>query len=323
MSGQSIEAYAEPLALSLIPICAGVVLLGIAAGTGQMEFAFPALPFILIGAALGLTRRRSLELTLTREGIEVHRPEPRVISYGDVEGIATEKTTQPWDDDHFPILILHSDGLLYVPPQLNVPSHAVYQLLSSRLPPQGSGRVPSALRDYYSSNVAAFGAERIWSYHGRSHAHLTERWRAWWLVGAMLLTSVIWIAAGAQEESHRGWAFAGSILLMVALIAAIAIPSSPRHAGSHLKNWRNAGLVVTPVGLALYQGALKGEMRWDELKRMQYDSSRRGITLFFGGGQFRIADIYDRPLPEIRHRLEAYRQPPSAVQRPSVSEGEY
>jgi hypothetical protein len=323
MSGQTIEAHAEPLAVSLIPVCAGLALLGVAAGTGQQDLAFPGLPLIFVGAALGLTRRRSLELTLTREAIDVHRPEPRVISYREIEGIATEKTTQPWDDDHFPILVLHSDGLLYLAPQLNVPSKAVYHLLSAPLPTQGSGRVPPVLHRYYESNVATFGAERVWSYHGRSHVHLAERRRAWWLVGALFLTSIIWIAGGAQEQGHKGWAFAGGFLLIPVLIAAMAIPSIPRHAGSHLKNWRNAGLVVTPVGLALCQGTLKGEMRWDELKRMQYDSSRRGLILFFAGGQIRIADIYDRPLPEIRHRLESYWQPPNAVRGLTASEGDY
>src|SRR5262249_29695068 len=160
------------------------------------DFAFPGLPLILVGAALALTRRRSLELTLTTEVIDVHRPEPRVISYRDIEGIATEKTTHPWDDHRFPILVVHSDGLLYVPPQLNVPSHAVYHLLSAPLPTQGSSRVTPVLRSYYESHVATFGADRVWSFHGRSHVHFAERRRVWCLLGAIFLTSIIWIAAG-------------------------------------------------------------------------------------------------------------------------------
>ena len=88
--------------------------------------------------------------------------------------------------------------------------------------------------------------------------------------------------------------------------------------GHRIRNWRASALVVGPAGLALMQGEMRGQLRWDELRKVefrhkrpwyQYDSSReptRGIRLTVEGATILIADIYDRPLPLIYKQIRAY-----------------
>ena len=81
-------------------------------------------------------------------------------------------------------------------------------------------------------------------------------------------------------------------------------------------SWTSS-LVLSPVGLALVQGDLQGELRWEQLRDVQLVSKprffqmgqenvRTGIWLRVEGAQIVIADIYDRPLPIIFERIKAY-----------------
>jgi hypothetical protein len=83
------------------------------------------------------------------------------------------------------------------------------------------------------------------------------------------------------------------------------------------RGWEQSSLVVGPEGLALVQGHLKGELRWDELRDVQMWSKPRGfqlsqadsypgIALSVEGARIVIADIYDRPLYFIRDCIKRY-----------------
>jgi len=87
--------------------------------------------------------------------------------------------------------------------------------------------------------------------------------------------------------------------------------------GGRVKNWRKSSLVISPMGLALVQGDIKGEMRWDELRDVQYKSrpgsfsmdvntAMPGVLLKFEGASITIADIYDQPLRIIYERIRRY-----------------
>ena len=39
--------------------------------------------------------------------------------------------------------------------------------------------------------------------------------------------------------------------------------------GANIKGWTKASLVISPLGLALVQGDMKGEMHWDELESLK------------------------------------------------------
>jgi hypothetical protein len=87
-----------------------------------------------------------------------------------------------------------------------------------------------------------------------------------------------------------------------------------------MRNWREASLVIGPLGLAVVQGDLKGEMRWGELRQLHMKAPRfaayanrmklgPGIRLVVEGATIVIADLYDRPLRVIHQRIMDYWRP--------------
>jgi hypothetical protein len=68
-------------------------------------------------------------------------------------------------------------------------------------------------------------------------------------------------------------------------------------------------LVISPIGIALAQGELIGEMRWSELRNVRQRNNflnRAVIDLHVEGAKVEILDVYDTPLVEIRRQIEQY-----------------
>jgi hypothetical protein len=75
--------------------------------------------------------------------------------------------------------------------------------------------------------------------------------------------------------------------------------------------------VICPDGLALVQGDLTGELRWDEVRDVKMPTARAGLQMSSGipgpaivlkvaGAAIPILDVYDRPLPVIHQLLSHY-----------------
>jgi hypothetical protein len=72
-----------------------------------------------------------------------------------------------------------------------------------------------------------------------------------------------------------------------------------------IRNWRNASLAISPEGLAMVQGEMKGELRWDEVQSVRANKKPLGgfrlssatpgpaIVLKVQGATIHIADIYE------------------------------
>ncbi len=87
--------------------------------------------------------------------------------------------------------------------------------------------------------------------------------------------------------------------------------------GVRIKNWRQASLVISPVGLAMVQGDVQGELRWNEVQNVQLrgrakgihvtsETTKPGIVLSVEGAKILIADIYDQPLATIHEKILEY-----------------
>jgi hypothetical protein len=92
-----------------------------------------------------------------------------------------------------------------------------------------------------------------------------------------------------------------------------------RHVNSGIRRRDQASLVISPSGLAMPQGDMKGRMYWGELRdsrlsrgiesfRFGGASGPAGIHLIVEGAEILVADIYDRPLPLIYGRIRRYWQ---------------
>jgi hypothetical protein len=79
---------------------------------------------------------------------------------------------------------------------------------------------------------------------------------------------------------------------------------------------KEAAMVITPLGLALQQGALSGHHTWQEIRKVSLRQKPTGFTaghepapaiaLGVEGATISITDSYDRPLGEIHDRIAKY-----------------
>jgi hypothetical protein len=276
------------------------------------------LPF-LIGLVLWLKRPYSLTFQFTESGLRV-LDRDELVPYETFETVIA--SNRPGDPDKpgprsYPIQLVHEQGTLHIPARLNVPSDEVFQYLLMAFPPSGSSRVNPLLRDYLDEQTEAFGADRVLSYRARTHLGTRPPNRAVAVCLAVLVTGLIWmgVAAITNNGPWMGGALAAILCGGVLALTLRLLPSGRKT--SRVKHWKQASLVISPVGLALVQGDLKGEMRWDELRDLKFnrrtagfqlDHSNlgRGILLQFEGARVLIADIYDRPLNLIYQQIRKF-----------------
>ncbi len=274
-----------------------------------------------LGAALLATRPRGWSAEFTPNGLETAEP-PQSVAYEQIEGITTGRKpkdpTLPARRRSYAITVVHGAGVLRIPARLNVASEDVYRFLLDRIPATGSRDVNPALADYLRRQVETFGEERVWSYRARSRRKWGRSGRRTAVAVAVLLTGVVWMLAAFRGEAFVVWTGVGVWLVLGAVLygmSGLGREHSRRPGG---RKGREASLVISPPGLALIQGKLTGELRWDEVRAVRYRPQRRnleinvvaasevGIVLTLEGATIAIADVYDRPLPVIYERVRQY-----------------
>jgi hypothetical protein len=112
--------------------------------------------------------------------------------------------------------------------------------------------------------------------------------------------------------SHNGVAALVGGIVAALFGAPIALYYWLRRHGDppNIKKWRESCLVVSPGGIGLRQGQLKGELKWREVvgltlrKKAAFSvaggqDSAPGVVLTIQGATIVIADIYHRPLEHV------------------------
>ena len=132
----------------------------------------------------------------------------------------------------------------------------------------------------------------------------------------MLLSSDLW------SQHNKAIADAGvgmcGFALIVGVVTAIVslLPASNATAPPKLKNREFASVVVTPLGMAVKQGELQGEVPWDQITGVRLiakapklalgsGDAGRGILIKMAGARLRVLDIFDRPLEQMNDRILA------------------
>jgi hypothetical protein len=183
--------------------------------------------------------------------------------------------------------------------RFDVSRDKVLRFLLDRIP--RGGRMPHqpALRDFAEAQRVEFGAERVWTFRAaeRCPGRSQLKYAAWGLA----CVSGIWIAASALS---RGWAAAAVVPFVFALLFALLASQSNRGRVAVGANWREAGLVIAPVGLAMIQGDLNGTIRWSEIRMTTFRGG--SLIIHVAGAAVTIADVYDRPIQQIAELIWAY-----------------
>ena len=132
---------------------------------------------------------------------------------------------------------------------------------------------------------------------------------------AVALTGVSWIILSQEDGKATFWKVASVLTLLGGLFSVlvfVVMNSSGRRGKQH---GPTSGLVISPSGMALVQGDLKGEMRWDEITQIDLQSGTKGIRIKFAGGNLVIANVYNEPAWKIHDLLMSYWLPPGRLRR--------
>jgi hypothetical protein len=322
MIDEKIESRPASMTPTLIPWLVALILtvLGLA-WTNPHALCIGVLLFA-VGLALLLGRERPFRLELTEDGLEVGEPATSV-PYSKIETILSRRRSADPDRPgrgSFAFDILHRAGIVKVPARLSVSSEDLFQFLFAQFTASGSRKINPLLLGYLQTQVEKFGKEKVLSYRARRYARAsTMTARMHWLHAAVLLTCVAWIVIGNAWNDAGGWAIAGFWIFPWAGFIWLFRTLAARRSGRGIQKLRESSLVVSPSGIAMVQGDLRGEMRWRELRKVHFVPTARfafsaegqsaGVYLVFVGATARIADIYDRPLFIIHEQIMRYWQP--------------
>lgn len=330
MIGQTIESRPRlPLGVFfwlLLALLMDVLAIGQANIHWAASSLFPWLAAIL----LWRIRERPFTARFTESALEVDEP-PLQVRYADLQGLlAPRRPANPFKAGprSYLIQVIHAGGVLCIPARLNVPSDEVFSFLYCHFSPSGSRQVPSTLMDFLRHRERLYGPEQVWSYRARAHLGRSKqhsRLREFFL--ALTLSAAVWIVGGIvlvggniQTRAGWNWIGVGAIGLMFGGLFSLFLWLDGRRNFSGIRKWRQSGLVVAPDGLALVQGELVGELRWDEVRDVKLGTSPatfqftastqppRGIILKVEGAVIVIADVYDRPLALIYQNIRHYWQ---------------
>lgn len=220
----------------------------------------------------------------------------------------------------YALTIQLDDREIAVPARLNIPSADLESFLTTRMP-QNRPLPDGALRGYLERALAEFGNERVWWARGVSFPRSMRVNRGLLIsAGYLLIASIAGLIFGdaMNQEGVKGVSVFG-LLFSLFLCACSTLPATRQGLKPKVKQPHLATVVVTPLGLALVQGPVQGEARWDEIKKVRLLTKpptfaltrggvTRGIDVTLAGATVRILDIYDRPIEEMHERIVAFWQ---------------
>jgi hypothetical protein len=261
-------------------------------------------PF-LAALACWLSGDRLFRAELTETALVVHDPEPSEVPFCSMSAVQCEGSGK-----RHPVHIVHANGVVSIPGHVDPPASQLVPLLGSRLPDLSS-RLSEDLFPIHQRHVATFGPDRVFAFPARQTKVKGFRGRRGLaLAGASLVSGVIWIALGVvnvEKNKDPAWLVGlGFVFVFVGFLTlVISLARRDLYGG---KQSSRSGLVISPVGIALIQGDLRGEMQWSELVKMQYrDRSRpTRIHLTMPGASVIIRDLYSHPLAQIHAVMEKY-----------------
>lgn len=320
MIGETIEARGG-VHWTVWFFCAlAIIFVALAYVAEALDLAILAVLPALLGLFLAFRRAPHFSAEFTAQSVFIHAPESRELFYNEMEGLIAPKrstSTSTKNPTHYEIIITDGLGTVTIPAKLErVRSDEVYDFLYERFPEPDCEDAPKPLREYLDKQIATFGPKRVWSFYARRHRGELSGRGTGLLVGfAILLAGIAWVIFGSNRHDMDGWVGIGIGGISAGVLTAFifAVLSGYYQIGGRIKNWKRSGVILSPLGLALIQGDIAGEMEWEELKNVGYNSKHgpssqgkppgHAIRLDFGDINVWIADIYNCPLRTIYDRI--------------------
>jgi hypothetical protein len=303
-----------------------VLVAGLLLGNRHLLILAPA-P-LLLAVGLWFFRPGIFRCVLGEDCLEIEKPACK-IPYEEIEGLTMAgKVQDPQSARLKPghLILTHRRGIVEIPRCLNVPVEKLFQAIFAKIPFSSCYQLSESMDGHYKTEEATFGPDRVHAFTfrsiwGRGRSTRCGRYCALFL----LACGIFWCLAPLifPQPVKKGdldihaWIGFGSILVVVSLMSLLVLylEQYPQQRG--LKKMDNSEMVISPTGIALIQGELKGHLRWDELTKVRFLDHRRfainstddlfgGIVLFVPGTEIRIPDVFDRPLPLIHQLIRRY-----------------
>ncbi len=210
------------------------------------------------------------------------------------------------------MFVYHSRGIYELPANLSVDRGELHAFLIDSRDRHREPKIHMNLVTHLADQQEKFGADHVWYYRGRSIIRAPRSLRLLHAVlAALALAGVVWTVAGMAVDA-KPWVGGGLMTAVVCgllLLATLARPSPPLK----IKNWRTASLIISPLGIALSQGDVQGQLRWSELRDMKLVKGlgrTAVVRLDVSGAYIVIADVYDAPLSTIFGQMRGYWKQP-------------
>lgn len=184
------------------------------------------------------------------------------------------------------------------------------------VPIAGHGVAAAPLARYAGEMKELFGTDKVFEYSsGRKANPIGRRAKALfcWAIATFFsgIPAVAWSDGNGLSEGMGITAlFVGGITFMIAGIFMAA------HRTQHWTAFRSE-IVISPKGIALDHGPLRGVLRWDEIKHIGFlgipsKGTRPGrniLAIDVAGATMLVPDVFERPLSMVVERLLRYWRP--------------
>jgi hypothetical protein len=255
----------------------------------------------------------------------------KIVWNGNTDGIPFEIAMglsapgrNPFDESKsFTIRLYHMAGVLTIPRNVDIGSETLFDELLSRMPVTLHAKTYPNLSHYYMTQNEMFGSDRVFSFVALPDRARSEKSAAWFfrrfslVLGFFAVLSMIGAELILEEQvaDQVQWLSGGVTAYVIMIFILSFIPNSPG-----VKDWQFSSLVVSPVGIAMSQGDVTGELLWHQLLDVKYKIPRgdlrwngsrshaRGLQLVVEGVSIGIADIYQYPLTVIQGQIHDYWQ---------------
>jgi hypothetical protein len=217
-----------------------------------------------------------------------------------------------------PLVIHHDAGHLLLPPVMNVPPQELYEFLQSKVPKRDTS-VHAALEGFYREQVSKFGESKVHVTNTRVASRTPHPFSTSAKVGMGLFfggvltfaAGVAVVATGHEDLGYEVWIVVGVLLFIAGGIFWLASRSYSSQPNRALARNPDACIVISPGGLAMVQGDMRGTLRWEEITGTRMGAARfldmpnqKGLELSIRGGRIIVYDIYDLPLPEVDRLIQ-------------------
>jgi hypothetical protein len=307
-------------ALLLLGLAFCLAAVGLIAGNPSVitSLLFIALLPLLLAGACFLTCRRIFVAELGQDALHVHQPKPIQVPYASFLSVQREGGGK---GGQFPIHIQHEAGVISIPANTSIASQELLRVLAGKIPSTVLQQLPDELLAIYEKHAQSFGVDRVYAFPTRQSKIKGFRGlRGMAVSAAFILSGMIWLVTLADQDKRHDPPMLGAlggVLILFGFLGFVYYHSKRALFGGFPK-WKNSGIVVSPVGIAMIQDKERGELKWNELVKLSYamkppsflttssTASPTHIRLVFNGGVAAVLDIYTHPLVVIYEHMKEY-----------------